>query len=62
MSGDSKPPRAAIQRRQREVVQRHDRDQAALAAALRDAAVVVERGERELSGLGLDPRPLDEKR
>ena len=45
--------------RVREVVERHDRLHALFVAFGEHPPVVVERGDRELAVLGLDPRPLD---
>ena len=45
--------------RGREVMERHDRGDAALAAGCTDAAVVVERSDGELALGGLDAAPLE---
>src|SRR6266481_7833367 len=45
--------------RRREMMDRHDRRYLVLVTACEHAAIMVERGARELTGLGLDPRPFD---
>ena len=51
-SGGGKPPRRG------EMVERHHRRQPAGAAALDHRLVVIQHGDREQSGLRLDPRPF----
>ena len=55
----SHPPSPATHRGRGEVMKGYDRRDLVLVTACEHAAVMVERGARELAGFGLDARPFD---